>query len=163
MSNSQSSLSGLAAHTSSDAPDSIDPFKYIASDSAQVFKSSYSTTAIGSNYNVRCLLSAEPIAAPAVPTALTTAPTTNSEHVPTPPAKARPAPKVAFPDDHLPELLRLIEGNTAIRTDLISELRKRFDSIASKAAIEAKVKEVAVREGKKADSPWRVREDAWVS
>lgn len=77
--------------------------------------------------------------------------------------KPRPAgPKVAFPPSHLPELLRLIDGNTKIRTDLVSQLKAHFDAVTSKAAIEAKIREVAARQGKAKDSQWRVLPEAWV-
>lgn len=72
-------------------------------------------------------------------------------------------PKVAFPDAHLGELLKLIEGNTKIRTDLVSFLRDHFEKVASKGAIEAKLKEVAVREGKSKDSAWRVKPEFWIA
>ncbi len=77
--------------------------------------------------------------------------------------KSRPAgPKVPFPNSHLAELLHLIEGNTKIRNDLISQLKAHFDTVTSKAAIEAKLKEVALRQGKTKDSQWRVKPEAWV-
>jgi chromatin assembly factor 1 subunit A len=72
-------------------------------------------------------------------------------------------PKIAFPTSHLPQLLKLIDGNTKIRTDLISELRGHFEAVTSKAAIEAKVKEVAVRHGKAKDSQWKVKPEAWAA
>ena len=72
-------------------------------------------------------------------------------------------PRVTFPNSHLAELLHLIEGNTKIRTDLVSQLKAHFENVASKAAIEAKIKEVAVRQGKTKDSQWRVLPEAWVS
>ncbi len=78
--------------------------------------------------------------------------------------KARAAgPKVAFPDAHLGDLLKLIEGNTKIRTDLVSFLRDQFEKVASKGAIEAKLKEVAVREGKSKDIAWRVKPEFWTA
>ena len=45
----------------------------------------------------------------------------------------------------------------------MSQLKAHFDSVTSKAAIEAKIKEVATREGKAKDSQWRVRSGAWVA
>lgn len=78
--------------------------------------------------------------------------------------KARAAgPKVAFPEAHLGDLLKLIEGNTKIRTDLVSFLRDQFEKVASKGAIEARLKEVAVREGKSKDSAWRVKPEFWTA
>jgi hypothetical protein len=80
------------------------------------------------------------------------------------PAKARPSgPKVGFPATHLAELYALIHGNTKIKPDLVAQLRQQFEAITTKAAIEAKVKEVAVREGKTKDSQWKVKTEAWVS
>lgn len=78
-------------------------------------------------------------------------------------ARSRSAPKIAFPASHLNELFTLIHGNTKIQTDLVSQLRQHFESVTSKAAIEAKVREVAVREGKTKDSKWKVKTEAWVS
>jgi hypothetical protein len=60
-------------------------------------------------------------------------------------------------------LYTLIHGNTKIKPDLISQLRQHFENITSKAAIEAKVKEVAFREGKAKDSQWKVKPEAWVN
>lgn len=78
--------------------------------------------------------------------------------------KARPSgPKIGFPSTHLCELYKLIHGNTKIKPDLVSQLRQQFENITSKAAIEAKVKEVAFREGKTKDSQWKVKPEAWVS
>ena len=160
-----------------ETPDTTDPFDYVSVGSAQLFKTSYSSTVIGTNLNVRCLLAADLVAEkkaaidaavsdPSAQSSLTTR--TNlpnggpaSGVAPTKPRAA--GPKAAFPDSHLPQLLQLIEGNTNIRSDLVSQLRGHFDSVTSKAAIEAKIKEVAVREGKAKDSQWRVRPEAWVS
>lgn len=72
-------------------------------------------------------------------------------------------PKSTFPLAHLPELLRLIEGNDRIQSDLISQLRAHFETVSSKGAIELKIKEVAVREGKSKEKRWRVKAEAWVS
>jgi hypothetical protein len=77
------------------------------------------------------------------------------------PGKA--GPKSSFPTSHLEELLRLIDGNTKIRTDLISQLRAHFETVSTKGAIEAKVKEVAVRNGKAKDSKWEVKPEAWAA
>ncbi|KAK4683398.1 hypothetical protein P7C73_g6875, partial [Tremellales sp. Uapishka_1] len=77
--------------------------------------------------------------------------------------RPRPGPKVSFPAEHLAELLRLIEGNTKMKTDLVSQLRDHFEKVSTKAAIEAKIKEVATRQGKAKDSQWKVRPEAWVA
>jgi len=150
----------------SDAPDSIDPFSYVSSDPAPTFKTTYSSTAIGMNLSVKCLLSAQPTTAPkpAEPASLpaSTLVGTNSEDASGSKSKAA-GPKIAFPTSHLPQLLKLIDGNTKIRTDLISELRGHFEAVTSKAAIEAKVKEVAVRHGKAKDSQWKVKPEAWAA
>lgn len=47
--------------------------------------------------------------------------------------------------------------------DLVSELRTHFSAVASKVAIEFKLKEVAVKEVKSKDTVWRVLPEAWVS
>lgn len=78
-------------------------------------------------------------------------------------SKSRALPKIAFPTSHLNELFNLIHGNTKIQTDLVSQLRQHFETVSTKAAIEAKVREVAVREGKTKDSKWKVKDEAWVS
>lgn len=72
-------------------------------------------------------------------------------------------PKVLFPDTHLAELLQLVHGNTRIRTDLVSQLKAHFEGVATKAAIEVKLKQVASRQGKSKDSAWQVRPEVWVS
>jgi len=154
-------------------PDSIDPFTYVSLDPVQRLKASFSTAIIGSKLGVRCLLSTEalndveadmPLAAVDEDTATPVAPSVLPNGLASAPSKPRPSgPKVAFPPSHMPELLRLIEGNTKIRTDLVSQLKAHFDVVTSKAAIEAKIKEVASRQGKAKDSQWRVRPEAWVS
>ena len=150
-----------------DVPDSIDPFTYVSSDPAPMFKSTYSSTAIGMNLSVKCLLSAQLVAAPkCAEPAPASAPmtTTNGIAEDASAAKLKAAgPKIAFPTSHLPQLLKLIDGNQKIRTDLISELRNVFETVTSKAAIEAKVREVAVRQGKAKDSQWKVRPEAWAA
>jgi hypothetical protein len=125
------------------------------------------------NYNgVKCLLSAEEVAAPKIaavkPTSTTTAaappmPLGDASSTANSTTKSRSGPKVSFPTEHLPDLLRMIEGSTKIQSDLVSELRGQFEKVATKAAIEAKVREVAVREGKSKDSQWRVKAEAWMS
>lgn len=77
--------------------------------------------------------------------------------------KVKHVPKSTFPLAHLPELLRLIEGNDRIQSDLVSQLRAHFETVSSKGAIEVKIKEVAVREGKSKEKRWRVKPEAWVS
>lgn len=77
--------------------------------------------------------------------------------------KVKHVPKSTFPLAHLPELLRLIEGNDRIQSDLVSQLRAHFETVSSKGAIELKIKEVAVREGKSKEKRWRVKPEAWVS
>jgi hypothetical protein len=79
-----------------------------------------------------------------------------------PSTAARRAPKVLFPDSHLAEFLQLVEGNTRIQTDIVSQLKAHFECVASKAAIELKLKEVASRQGKSKESAWRVTPEAWV-
>ena len=68
-----------------------------------------------------------------------------------------------FPESHLAELLKLVEGNTKIQTDIVSQLKAHFEGVASKAAIELKLKEVASRQGKSKESAWSVTPEAWVS
>jgi hypothetical protein len=88
----------------------------------------------------------------------------SSSNTPADPMSAprRALPKVLFPESHLAELLRLVEGNTKIQSDLVSQLKAHFEGVASKAAIEVKLKEVASRQGKKVDSAWKVTPEAWV-
>lgn len=117
--------------------------------------------AVGLQSGIRALDSVDegkPQSVPATPMPLGDASSSaNQATVP----KKRVQPKVAFPPSHLPELLKIIDGNTKIFTDLTSVLRERFDKITTKAAIEAKIREVAIREGKGKDSPWRVKAEAW--
>ncbi|PWN48437.1 hypothetical protein IE53DRAFT_197320 [Violaceomyces palustris] len=71
-------------------------------------------------------------------------------------------PKVAFPDTELPALLRMVQGSTKTRIGLIDDLKEKFSHLgkaASKSAIEAKVMQCAVREGKRANDRWVVKEE----
>ncbi|ORX36523.1 hypothetical protein BD324DRAFT_629227 [Kockovaella imperatae] len=152
-----------------DTPESIDPFTYTSSDPAQAFKTNFSSTVIGTHLSVRCLLSADPITPrPPVPPFDANMSTLQADGQSGPSGsgsgpRGANGPKIAFPDHLLGDLLRLVEGSRKIRTDLISQLRERFEGFATKAAIEAKLKVVAVREGKSKDSPWKVLPEAWVS
>lgn len=122
---------------------------------------------------IPCMMGTAAISAP-TPTPAATAPTPdNAASNGTPPtssslsaankAPRAAGPKIAFPSSHLAELYNLIHGNTKIQTDLVSQLRQHFESVSSKAAIEAKIREVAFREGKTKDSKWKVKSEAWVA
>lgn len=126
-----------------------------------MLKGSVSTVIID-KFTVRCLHATQTSTAAPVPETTTD---TSSTQPALPAAKPRPSgPKIGFPTTHLAELYNLIHGNTNIKPDLISQLRKQFDeTITSKAAIEAKVKEVAFREGKTKGCQWKVKPEAWVS
>ncbi|WWC68642.1 uncharacterized protein I206_102573 [Kwoniella pini CBS 10737] len=176
-------LEGYRIQLLNDTPQSVDPFTYNSTEPIQTFKTLFTTTAIGISLNVRCLLAAEPITvtptpappAPEKPVSIpnsssisskpvyNTSPSTNGEIIAQNPARSRPPPKIAFPEEHLPELYQMIEGSKKIKPDLVSQLRERFENIATKAAIEAKLKEVAVREGKTKDSQWKVKAEAWIA
>jgi hypothetical protein len=80
----------------------------------------------------------------------------------TPGSRARPAQKIAFSESQLAELLAKIDNSSKIQSDLVLELRGLFPGI-TKAAIEAKVREVASREGKGKEARWRVKAEAWKS
>jgi chromatin assembly factor 1 subunit A len=128
-----------------------------------VLKGTVSTVIID-KFTVRCLHATQTSTAAPVPETTTTTNTSSTQPALTA-AKPRPSgPKIGFPTAHLAELYNLIHGNTNIKPDLISQLRKQFDeTITSKAAIEAKVKEVAFREGKTKGCQWKVKPEAWVS
>lgn len=144
-----------------DTPASIDPFKYVAPEPAPRYKPSFSDTAVGVHIKVRCLLGTQELAAappePPAKTPLGDASATTNILQP----KSRAAPKVAFPSSHVAELLRLVDGSPKILSDLISYLKSHFDDITTKAAIDAKIREVATREGKGKDMRWRVTKEAW--
>jgi len=125
-----------------------------------VLKGTVSTVIID-KFTVRCLHATQTSTAAPVPESTTNTSSTQSAL----PPKSRPSgPKIGFPATHLAELYNLIHGNTNIKPDLISQLRKQFDeTLTSKAAIEAKVKEVAFREGKTKGCQWKVKPEAWVS
>ncbi|WVR03828.1 hypothetical protein IAU60_000824 [Kwoniella sp. DSM 27419] len=159
-------LEGYRIQLLNETPDSIDPFTFVSAENAQHFKTSFSTTAIGPCLNVRCLLSSELVSVPKeIPS--TTAPTSKPPLSEAPANaeaahnKPRAGPKVGFPDSHLEQLYRAIEGSTRIRTDLVSQLRELFETVTTKAAIEQKLKEVATRHGKTKDSQWKVKPEAW--
>jgi chromatin assembly factor 1 subunit A len=146
-----------------DTPDSIDPFTYTSSEPSQAYKTTMSTISMGPS-TIPCLVAtqATTIVPPVVSAAATpsVAPATAADSST---VKLRPSgPKIGFPTTHLSELYNLIHGNTKIKPDLVSQLRQQFENITSKAAIEAKVKEVAFREGKTKDSQWKVKPEAWV-
>ncbi|WWD16524.1 hypothetical protein CI109_100951 [Kwoniella shandongensis] len=170
-------MEGYRIQLLNDTPVAIDPFTFTSDEPVQNFKASFSTTAIGASLSVKCLLSTETIAPPKeTPVSVNTAKpsaaadaaavpvTTNGDTSTAAQSRSRAVgPKIAFPSTHLAELYRLIDGNIKIRTDLVSQLREHFEGVATKAAIEAKIKEVAVREGKTKESQWKVKADAWLS
>ncbi|KAL1406406.1 hypothetical protein Q8F55_008105 [Vanrija albida] len=150
-----------------DTPASIDPFTYESSDPAQFFKTTFSDTAIGMHTKVRCMLSAEEVAppkptAPKPAAAAAATPLGDASATVNAGGKAGRVPKIAFPAAHVAELLNLVDGSSKILSDLISSLKSHFDS-TTKAAIEAKIREVAVRDGKGKDSQWRVKAEAWAA
>ncbi|WVF65764.1 hypothetical protein IAT40_000498 [Kwoniella sp. CBS 6097] len=178
-------LEGYRIQLLNETPIAIDPFTFVSSEPAQNFKTSIGTTAIGPCMSVRCLLSTETIAPPkpkpaAEPTVTTPISIPNSSSISSKPVYASSSsstpiangdkdaagksrlPKIAFPHSHLADLYKAIEGSTKIRTDLVSQLREQFESVTTKAAIEQKIKEVAVRLGKTKDSQWRVKPEAWI-
>ena len=154
----------LLALTPSETPDSLDPFDYVSADPAPAFKTTFSTCVIGVTKTVKTMLAAEPVASEKasvpVPDEATNA--LEKPETSTVTESNKRVPKVAFPATHLPELLHAIEGSTKIRSDLVSELRGKFEGVATKVAIDAKLKEVATRGGKTKDSAWRVLPEAWV-
>ncbi|KAK8861567.1 hypothetical protein IAR55_002389 [Kwoniella newhampshirensis] len=165
-------MEGYRIQLLNDTPIAIDPFTFRSSEPVQNLKPSFSTTVIGASLDVKCLLSTETMTpAKELPnvsewkaSAIPSEGAQNGVAPVTAPIRSRAnGPKIAFPHNHLAELYRLVEGNTKIRTDLVSQLRDHFEGVASKAAIEAKIKEVAVREGKTKESQWKVRADAWLA
>ncbi|OCF43387.1 hypothetical protein I317_02827 [Kwoniella heveanensis CBS 569] len=176
-------LDGYRIQLLNETPIAIDPFTFVSAEPAPNFKVSIGTTAIGPCMSVRCLLSTEPIAPPKsnpepiVPVSVPNSSSSSSKPVyaSSSPSTSTPSingdkdvsgksrlPKIAFPSSHLADLYRAIEGSTKIRTDLVSQLREQFESVTTKAAIEQKIKEVAVRLGKTKDSQWRVKPEAWI-
>lgn len=146
-----------------DTPDSIDPFTYTSSEPSQAYKTTMSTISMGPS-TIPCLVATQATTfvppAPSAAAVPSVAPATAADGST---VKPRPSgPKIGFPTTHLSELYSLIHGNTKIKPDLVSQLRQQFENITSKAAIEAKVKEVAFREGKTKDSQWKVKPEAWV-
>lgn len=74
----------------------------------------------------------------------------------------------AFPENHLGELLRAIEGSTSIRSVLLEDLKQKFGGLgngktATKACIDACVQLYAERSGRKAGSKWVVKPEYRVS
>lgn len=79
---------------------------------------------------------------------------------PTPAPTTARTPKFNFPDTHLPELLKLIQGSTRSKPALLEDLREHFGPIVkgvSKAAIETRLQECATRESKKPGSKWVIK------
>lgn len=152
----------------SDTPDSFDPFTYISNEPAQSYKGTWSKVIIGA-FNVTCLhgttaQTTTPAAAAApIPVHSTITTDTASPGSTLLPKSRASGPKIAFPIPHLAELFALIHGNTQIKPVLVAQLHQKFEAVTTKAAIEAKVKEVALREGRTKDSRWQVKHEAWVS
>lgn len=117
---------------------------------------------------IKCLLTTEQAAAPkpSAPAAATPAsmPLGDASSTANTPGGSRPrvAQKIAFSDSQISELLDKIDNSPKIQSDLVIELRGLFPTI-TKAAIEAKVREVASREGKGKEARWRVKTEAWKS
>lgn len=82
-------------------------------------------------------------------------------------AGPQPAPSASrvrfnFPDSHLPELLRLIQGSTRSKPALIEDLHEHFKPTikgVSKAAIEFRLQECATRESKKPGAKWVIKQE----
>lgn len=71
--------------------------------------------------------------------------------------------KFLFPDTHMPELVSKIHGSTRSKPALIEDLWEYFaPSIkgVSKAAIESRLQECAIRESKKPGAKWIIKEDS---
>ncbi|KAL4401964.1 CAF-1 complex protein [Malassezia pachydermatis] len=74
---------------------------------------------------------------------------------------ARPT-KFQFPDTHLAELLKLIDGSTRSKPALIEDLREHFAPLikgVSKTAIESRLQECATKESKKPGAKWIIKDD----
>ncbi|TYJ59222.1 hypothetical protein B9479_000211 [Cryptococcus floricola] len=142
-----------------DTPAQIDPFTYISPDPAQEYKADYGIAVIGPNSNVKCLLSAELIPQKPPPSALPK----------DAPPKPRGVAKSSFPTELLADLYKMIEGDTRTAKDLVPALREQFGKAATKVAIEAELKESAMKEKKGKDGKkgkekcWRVYKEAWVA
>ncbi|AAW42090.2 expressed protein [Cryptococcus deneoformans JEC21] len=148
-----------------DTPVSLNPFTFESTDTPQQYKANYSTTVIGHNLNVRCLLSVETIVQKEQPGPITklSPVTAAAMSSPVPRSELPRRVRSAFPSSHIPELYRLIEGDNRYLKDMITFLREKFDGVATKVSIENELKESAVREGRSKDSVWRVYREAWIA
>lgn len=104
-----------------------------------------------------------PPATSAAPATSTSAPSSSAppSSEATPDAPPRPA-KSSFPDTHIAELLERIEGSTRPKPVLLEELREHFAPHikgVSKASIETRLNECAMRESKKPGARWIIREE----
>lgn len=73
-------------------------------------------------------------------------------------ASSQPAPKTTIPDSLLPEFIAKVHGSTSTRAVLIDEVYQALkDRGAKKNAVEAKFKEIAVKE--KGTKKWYVSEE----
>ncbi|ODN76691.1 hypothetical protein L202_05326 [Cryptococcus amylolentus CBS 6039] len=136
-----------------DTPAQIDPFTYISPAPAQEYKADYGIAVIGPNSNVKCLLSAELIPQKPPPSALPK----------DAPPKPRGVAKSSFPTELLADLYKIVEGDTRTAKDLVPALREQFGKAATKVAIEAELKESAMKGKKGKDKCWRVYKEAWVA
>lgn len=78
-----------------------------------------------------------------------------------PSAPSRPT-KSSFPDTHLPQLLSMVQGSTRSKPALIEDLWEHFGPIikgVSKASIESRLQECAMRESKKPGAKWVIKDD----
>lgn len=71
-------------------------------------------------------------------------------------AKSKPP---LVPEEHLPNLLQAVEGSTDTKLMLQEKLALQFKGIkaVTKVAVAATLTQACEREGKKSDSPWRVK------
>ena len=94
-----------------------------------------------------------------IPQAATTSPESSTLQNSVPPRTT----KFLFPDTHMPELVSKIHGSTRSKPALIEDLWEYFaPSIkgVSKAAIESRLQECAIRESKKPGAKWIIKEDS---
>lgn len=90
---------------------------------------------------------------------------TNESASAAPATTASRSTKFSFPDTHLPELLKLIQGSTRSKPALLEDLREHFGPIVkgvSKTAIEARLQECAAKESKKPGAKWIIKPE-WQS
>ena len=144
---SHDSFAPYQIHLMNDAYVGLDPFSFVSTNICVTDESK---------------LSSVPSAASSIPNAPVPPDASDSSTVHTVSTGQPRTTKFMFPDTRLPELLSMIQGSTRSKPALVEDLREHFAPTVkgvSKAAIEARLQECAMRESKKLGAKWIIRDE----